>query len=1476
MPGQPKCKAGGEKNGAGYSNTHACGVGVCKDVTNEHVTQGVCIAAGKCEGRYADGEPVKKTDVPVKDGDKPVTAEPPPPPSVSDTGDVTGGMPQKPEVPETTVQDPTKVLEETPDAKPSVPSESAKSVEDQLKEAAGEPSFLERWFGSDPEPKPEAPAPTDASSELDGQPVRSLQPEEIAADPSIPNIEPLSPAGESAHTFGAPQEAQPQPKEDSTWWGAVEDAASKAWERTAQELKTLGSEVDDAMKQLYYQVADNPVVDDAISKAQQSMDLTSTPELTKISVDAKGNIDPVEFYKTAVEKFGASSLNGYTPEWGKKFGIDGSPESWARFATQLAAQESGLKVADVNPDGTLQKFSSTLAGEQSYGPLQFNKGEYGLTTWSDVNDPGRNLDALINVAERGKMEAYFGPVQRPTEITQQNSWFEANVAPYVQQSGSPTNLANNNSSNVDFASAPENPSYNPFTEANTGYPSMYSPENLTQPGQPTYNPDGNYEPASAISAYSENPWNSASGSLPPQFAYNGTSPEDIYYATEQGQRENAGLALERTPLHDQGPGFTWSPSSAIPSDQLFGGPSEGAGPLQETSSFDNIAVLTKQGTTVGGESAVPVPDTWTPSGQQLTRDIYYATEQGQRENAGLALERTSLYDQGPGFTWSPSSAVSSDQIFGGPSEGAGPLQETSSFDNIAVRTLQDTPASGENSVPVPDTSIQSGEDVTANVLDSSQSQVIEQADLDSRLSEADRQWEEMLRSASNPPKEFSSFYDAVGLPAGNAPESIALSGEGGPTSVASVEGNIPERIALSGEGGPQPATADDGTTQNGETFAEAPQRSLYDRVSGYIGEQIKSLQDFALNRELGSIPFTEVSQTGEKVTQDFLDAAQQTTPLSPEERIAQAFEPYQDTQNPQLNPAHTWKPEVSADAAGNTPEPVALTGEGEPRPEEPGAEPIQNPPIPRERPNAFSYDAKSDIGKKGVDSNEFMNKAIPGYDRLSPIAQAQAKDALGNALADNPDVAKQLGATGVKNGEAVFPDRGNINLDALKNPDFQKDFADNIKSDEKMLTKELGGNAKVESFANSAGQPSIAPKGNASDFPMLNAPQTRGLSTSVPIDTSDVPAPASSATQETFNKVFPDVSPTGEVGDQDQALSDYLYEQEQQQALENITNAPKDTIGSAVDQQEQGLTEQQLLQEIEQNEFLNAAGTNVSPEISAQEQQALTEQGQFLDAVGSDVSPAGESMAGVPAEQNTDLTSLPDNTDVSDTGKEGTQCASESCVGGEIGDSRSRLPTDEEKTLQSMRDLSKEKLMSLEQDYKDAVQLKKDVADTRGSLGPITKGLSELNKAVNSFGTLGDKKAMANGLAEASSLAKDLREYGNPGLANKIDAYVASVPQIGSIAAGREAVSSGNSLVAQASAYLNSQNNIANSAISQYNTTQNQVNNYSNQLQQLSVQESMRVIPQIPSNWASGTYTQSQAAPSNIPPLGSSSWTAAR
>ena len=149
-------------------------------------------------------------------------------------------------------------------------------------------------------------------------------------------------------------------------------------------------------------------------------------------VGSGGKIDVVKLYTLAVQKFEASNLRGQASSALSKFGVTtGDPREWARLFVMVCQQESGCRIAPRYSDGSLQKFSSTLGSEKSYGPLQFNIGEYGLNSWSEVNSPSCTLDAFIRVAQQGKLFAYFGSMQHPSETMQHAGWFNKTIAPYV-------------------------------------------------------------------------------------------------------------------------------------------------------------------------------------------------------------------------------------------------------------------------------------------------------------------------------------------------------------------------------------------------------------------------------------------------------------------------------------------------------------------------------------------------------------------------------------------------------------------------------------------------------------------------------------------------------------------------------------------------------------------------------------------------------------------------------------------------------------------------------------------------------------------------------------------------------------------------------------------------------------------------------------------------------------------------------------
>lgn len=239
---------------------------------------------------------------------------------------------------------------------------------------------------------------------------------------------------------------------DSVLGRQHESADVSGWEEYAKSLETSPNQrVDDAFKDLEndtFGSAQNPAgssCDGWWCSAKQAWEAFKNPagspsEPVKIAVDENGNINPVDYYKAAREKFADSDVIGRADELrmpqkikDQLFPEGGTADEWARFATQLCQQESSCRIAPVKPDGSLEKFSTTLPKEESYASLQFRKGQYGLKTWADVNDPGRSLDALVNVAEANKLQAYFGSIQRPNELLQHGGWFEAHVAQNISE-----------------------------------------------------------------------------------------------------------------------------------------------------------------------------------------------------------------------------------------------------------------------------------------------------------------------------------------------------------------------------------------------------------------------------------------------------------------------------------------------------------------------------------------------------------------------------------------------------------------------------------------------------------------------------------------------------------------------------------------------------------------------------------------------------------------------------------------------------------------------------------------------------------------------------------------------------------------------------------------------------------------------------------------------------------------------------------
>ncbi|HUO50216.1 MAG TPA: peptidoglycan-binding protein [Candidatus Paceibacterota bacterium] len=512
------------------------------------------------------------------------------------------------------------------------------------------------------------------------------------------------------------------------------------------------------------------VVDQTLQTASQAEDFISNgganASITGPQINPDGTIDPVSFYQTALQKFQDSSLNGVTPDWGKQFGIDGSPESWARFVTQLCQQESSCSVANVNTDGSLQRFASTLPNEQSYGPLQFNKGEYGLQTWADVNNPSRNIDAFIQVAEQGKVEDYFGSVQRPNEITQQNGWFNANVAPYVNS-----------------APVPSTPNYTPSVAG----------------GNPWSASDSGFNPSS----YGANWWQAAAN------GYAGVTPQ-IYASNTTGEASSGGnipvengpaypsgtVTSEPLPLSDQQVAAQIASQIPLP-EQVQTNPQQDilATVAQENAASENAILqdrlaLADAQTQAFDNPVMPPVNTDLPSGQALTQQIYDNAIAGADQNiptptqadtnipSQAEMQASLLADQGKSL-----SALDANQFYynvqgnqtaeSGPAAPAGSLEQGPALEQpnpAGVVTSSPLPPSEQqiaSQIPTPE-QVQTNPQQSIEATNQQEAQFaaqVENTTLSARLAQADSETAAYQQALLDAPSKIPT------------PEMVSQSGE---------------------------------------------------------------------------------------------------------------------------------------------------------------------------------------------------------------------------------------------------------------------------------------------------------------------------------------------------------------------------------------------------------------------------------------------------------------------------------------------------------------------------------------------------------------------------------------------------------------------------------------------------------------------------------------------------------------------------
>lgn len=145
------------------------------------------------------------------------------------------------------------------------------------------------------------------------------------------------------------------------------------------------------------------------------------PGASDLKAGPNGRVNPADLQKYIEDKITGSKLNGYVPKDGGRYGIDGSPKSWARYLTQLANKESGFNTNDVSEPHAFR------GGSRGLFQLSFDDARnYGLNggrpfSPQQLADPKTNTDAAIAIQERlitragsirGGAGRYWGPIQR--------------------------------------------------------------------------------------------------------------------------------------------------------------------------------------------------------------------------------------------------------------------------------------------------------------------------------------------------------------------------------------------------------------------------------------------------------------------------------------------------------------------------------------------------------------------------------------------------------------------------------------------------------------------------------------------------------------------------------------------------------------------------------------------------------------------------------------------------------------------------------------------------------------------------------------------------------------------------------------------------------------------------------------------------------------------------------------------------------
>lgn len=140
-----------------------------------------------------------------------------------------------------------------------------------------------------------------------------------------------------------------------------------------------------------------------------------------LAADAQGRVDPEQLRAYLERQITNSRLNGHVPADAARYGVNGSPRSWANYLTKLAGVESSYNTNDVSEPHAFR------GGSRGLFQLSFDDApNYGLNggrpfSAEQLADPAFNADAALAIQERlilnagsirGGAGRYWGPIRR--------------------------------------------------------------------------------------------------------------------------------------------------------------------------------------------------------------------------------------------------------------------------------------------------------------------------------------------------------------------------------------------------------------------------------------------------------------------------------------------------------------------------------------------------------------------------------------------------------------------------------------------------------------------------------------------------------------------------------------------------------------------------------------------------------------------------------------------------------------------------------------------------------------------------------------------------------------------------------------------------------------------------------------------------------------------------------------------------------